>query len=305
VKLIEKREEARKRGEKIPERYEFRIISKDGKTKTVEVTTVNIGKKGEVKVMGILRDITERIKAEEEVLKLSELYLKISMSINRNDSIEKFGEEMIEIIKEAFECDFANFFICDEKVLIPVAHIGYPPDLQNISIKNIKIDESQPWEVVKACLSKKERYVENLQEYEPLSFNRDLYRKYNLRELYTIPLITKNELHGVIQVATSSKNVLPNEKRRILSSISEEIAAGIAKIKAEEEMKRVLEEERRFKMDTSHYFFNPITIAKGYLHLAMEEAPEECKKKIESAYHAITRVEKVVKNVTQRGEIRE
>jgi len=305
VKLIEKREEARKRGEKIPERYEFRIISKDGKTKTVEVTTVNIGKKGEVKVMGILRDITERIKAEEEVLKLSELYLKISMSINRNDSIEKFGEEMTEIIKEAFECDFANFFICDEKVLIPVAHIGYPPDLQNISIKNIKIDESQPWEVVKACLSKKERYVENLQEYEPLSFNRDLYRKYNLRELYTIPLITKNELHGVIQVATSSKNVLPNEKRRILSSISEEIAAGIAKIKAEEEMKRVLEEERRFKMDTSHYFFNPITIAKGYLHLAMEEAPEECKKKIESAYHAITRVEKVVKNVTQRGEIRE
>lgn len=65
--------------------------------------------------MGILRDITERIKAEEEVIKLSELYLKIGMSINRNDSIEKFGKEVIEIIKEAFDCDFANFFICDEK----------------------------------------------------------------------------------------------------------------------------------------------------------------------------------------------
>ena len=305
VKLIEEREEARKRGEKIPERYEFRIIAKDGKTKTVEVATVNIGKKKEVKVMGILRDITERIKAEGEVLKLSELYLKISMSINRNDSIEKFGEEVIRIIKEAFECDFANFFICDEKVLIPVAHIGYPPDLENVSIKKIKIDENQPWEAVKVCLSKKERYVENLQEYKPLSFNQHLYKKYDLRELYTMPLIIKNELHGVIQVATSSKNVLPDEKRKILSSISEEIAAGIAKIKAEEEMKRILEEERRFKMDTAHYFFNPITIAKGYLHLAMEEAPDKCKNKIESAYHAITRVEKVVKNVTQRGEIRE
>ncbi|RLF47557.1 MAG: hypothetical protein DRN10_03730, partial [Thermoplasmata archaeon] len=102
-------------------------------------------------------------------------------------------------------------------------------------------------------------------------------------------------LHMLINV-----NLLPRTKKSIISLID-----ITARKKAEEEMKRVLEEERRFKMDTAHYFFNPITIAKGYLHLAMEEAPDECKKKIESAYHAITRVEKVVKNVTQRGEIRE
>lgn len=66
-KLIKEREEARKKGKKIPTRYEFRIIAKNGKTKIVEATTVNIGKKGEIKVMGILRDITKRIKAEEEM----------------------------------------------------------------------------------------------------------------------------------------------------------------------------------------------------------------------------------------------
>jgi PAS domain S-box-containing protein len=305
IKPIKEREEARRRGEEIPERYEFRIIAKSGEIKTVEVATVNIGKKGEVKVIGMLRDITERIKAEEEIRKLSELYLNISMSINRSNSIDELGREILEVIKDAFDCDFANIFICSKNMLMPVAHIGYPDELKEISIKNIEIDKSQPWEAVKACLYSEARYVENLQEYEPLSFNRPIYKKYDLRELYTIPLITKNEVHGVIQIATSSKNSLPKEKRKILSSISEEIAAGIAKIKAEEEMRRVLEEEKMFKRDTSHYFFNPITIAKGYLNLVMEEVPDEQKKKIESAYNAITRVEKVVKNVTQRGEIHE
>ncbi|KAA0003066.1 MAG: PAS domain S-box protein, partial [Thermoplasmata archaeon] len=72
MKLIKKREEARKRRKEIPSRYEFRIIAKDGKTKTVEATTVDIGEKGEIKVMGILRDVTERREAEGELKKAYE-----------------------------------------------------------------------------------------------------------------------------------------------------------------------------------------------------------------------------------------
>ncbi|RLF44460.1 MAG: hypothetical protein DRN29_08405, partial [Thermoplasmata archaeon] len=141
--LIQEREKARKRGEKIPSRYEFRIIAKDGKVKIVEATTVNIGEKGETKVMGILRDITERKEAEEK-------------------------------LKRAYE-----------------------------------------------------------------------------------------------------------------------------------EVERAFEQEREFKLRTAHYFFNPIAIAKGFLDLAMEEAEEEQKKKLKTVRNAIERVEKVVKNVTQRGEIHE
>ena len=78
------------------------------------------------------------------------------------------------------------------------------------------------------------------------------------------------------------------------------------RIKAEEKMKRILEQEKEFKLATAHYFFNPIAIAKGYLSLAMEKAyDEEQKEKLKAAEHAIERVEKVVKNVTQKGEIYE
>ncbi|MFQ6083458.1 MAG: PAS domain S-box protein [Candidatus Aminicenantia bacterium] len=72
--LTKRREEARKRGEKIPSRYEFRIVAKDGKIKNVEVTTVEIGRKEEVKTMGIIRDITERKKIEEALRESEEMY---------------------------------------------------------------------------------------------------------------------------------------------------------------------------------------------------------------------------------------
>ncbi len=67
VKMIRDREKARRVGKEVPSRYEFRILAKDGTTKTVEPATVQIGEKGETKVVGILRDVTDRKMAEEKI----------------------------------------------------------------------------------------------------------------------------------------------------------------------------------------------------------------------------------------------
>jgi PAS domain S-box-containing protein len=75
--------------------------------------------------------------------------------------------------------------------------------------------------------------------------------------------------------------------------------------KAEEIMERALEQERDFKLRAAHHFFNPIAIAKGYLDLTLEELTELQEKKVKAARDAICRVEKVVKNVTETGEIHE
>jgi len=76
--------------------------------------------------------------------------------------------------------------------------------------------------------------------------------------------------------------------------------------KAENEMKRALEEERKFKADTAHYFFNPLCIAKGYLELAMkDEVDAEQREKLKAIINAVERVENVVKNVVIKGEVRE
>lgn len=72
--------------------------------------------------------------------------------------------------------------------------------------------------------------------------------------------------------------------------------------KAEEKMKELLAREREFKLRTSHYFFNPICIAKGFLELAKEKNGGE---EIEKALNAIDRIERVVKNIITEGKIRE
>ena len=72
-KLIIEREEARKKKKKIPPRYSFRIITKDGNVRTVEVNTIPL--KGEkIRVLGILRDITDTVVAEERLKESEKLY---------------------------------------------------------------------------------------------------------------------------------------------------------------------------------------------------------------------------------------
>ncbi len=61
--LVLKRENGRKKGKELPPKYSFRILTKEGKIKHVEVNTVPLpGEK--VRVLGILRDITKRKQTE-------------------------------------------------------------------------------------------------------------------------------------------------------------------------------------------------------------------------------------------------
>ena len=64
--LITKRREARKKGKKLSSMYSFRVITKEGKLKHVEVDTVPLQEE-EVRILGVLRDITKRKKAEDQL----------------------------------------------------------------------------------------------------------------------------------------------------------------------------------------------------------------------------------------------
>lgn len=75
-KLVEDRRKKRIQGKIPPSAYSFRIITKDGEMRYVEVNTVPFPGEG-TKVMGILRDVTERKQAETEKARLQQHFLQL------------------------------------------------------------------------------------------------------------------------------------------------------------------------------------------------------------------------------------
>ncbi|MEA2053938.1 MAG: PAS domain S-box protein [Candidatus Thermoplasmatota archaeon] len=66
VRVIKKRGKAREKGGKVePHHYEFRVITKDGKTKWIDFAAANIIYEGKPAGLGNAYDVTERKRAEE------------------------------------------------------------------------------------------------------------------------------------------------------------------------------------------------------------------------------------------------
>jgi len=91
----------------------------------------------------------------------------------------------------------------------------------------------------------------------------------------------------------------------IYRDITEQKRAEKEKETTLKEMQAILEKEQLFKLKTAHHFFNPIAISIGYMDLAMEKLDGAQRKQIQQAYLAIKRIQNVVENIVQHGEIHE
>ncbi len=120
--FILKRKEARRRGEILNPKYEFKILCKNGEVRDVEVNTVSIKSEGdEIRILGIFRDITEKKLYEEQQQKLKmqlEIFFQTSMDgcffmvvpegmeFEWNDSIDK--NKVLDFVFENMKISMGN-----------------------------------------------------------------------------------------------------------------------------------------------------------------------------------------------------
>lgn len=81
--IVEERRLARQRGESIPSKYEFQIVTKTGQIKHVETNTVLVSNNSaNLQILGIMRDVTEKAMANALQQKLQmqlEIFFRTSM----------------------------------------------------------------------------------------------------------------------------------------------------------------------------------------------------------------------------------
>jgi PAS domain S-box-containing protein len=242
---------------------------KDGKELFVSIAGAPIFvEDNQVGVFGIYKDISYRVKAEAQ-LKESEVQYRSTIEA-MSDAIHVIDKDMIIILANPAFTYWLDILDHDNDVVGHNLFEVFP------FLGDRVLDEYR--QVFKMGTTK---ITEETTKISGREF---------ITETRKIPITEGNKVTRVVTV---------------VRDITERKKAEQELERAYMEIERALEQERRFKLETAHFFFNPICIAKGYLELMVEPLPEIEKKKLKAAMDAINRIEKVVKNVTQKGEIHE
>jgi len=223
----------------LPPRPEFKAIRKDGKERWVENIPTIIQYRGRPAILGNIVDITERKKMEDRLKKSKMLCRELGKAVNLSENINELSEKILKALNNIIDYDLAALLVYnpEENTLTPSARVGYPEDLEERTIKKQKVEKSKAKVAAYSALIRKPVFIDNMKEHELTRYVYDLCEKYNLHQMYTLPLISRGGLQGALQIVVKEDKILSNEDIESLDTLSEEIAAGISKIKTEEKLR--------------------------------------------------------------------
>lgn len=218
------------------EEVESQVEDKEGRILDVKAKRVE-NPDGSFSLIAIIRDVTEKVMYERRIKNLSELHRLLGESVNRSYTIDQLCSTILKNLRDIIGFDMGDILIYDpvNDLLSSYALIGYPGEEEN--------SEAEEWErrIALETIRRKEAFFfdsteEGTDDNELTRTASNLADKYNLQEVYAIPLKTKGMIHGALLIFTKNGKIISKEDRGLLEGVSEAIAGGIAKIKAEEEL---------------------------------------------------------------------
>jgi len=187
-------------------------------------------------VIAIIRDISEKVLYEQQIKNLSELHRLLGESVNRSYTIDQLCSAILTHLHDVLLFDMGDIQIYDpvKDSLSSYAQIGYPQEQETREVAEYKRS------LALEAINNKEVFLFDIAQKSTTATERDrlaynLARAYHLQTVCAIPLKTKGVIHGALLVLTRTGKALSEEDSRLLEGLSETIAGGIAKIKAEEE----------------------------------------------------------------------
>ena len=235
--LIEERARKVSRGEAVPPQYEFTALSRDGTEIEVETSVSYIPYKGGIAAQGILRDITERKRAEERIKHLTEV-LRSIRNINQLIAREKDRQRLLKgtcdtlIETRGYDRSWVAIF-GESGELVMSAEAGLGEDFLPL-LRSGKLP---------ICGRKALGQPDVVVIDDPRSTCTDcpLAGKHPGRTSMTVRLAHAGKVYGLLNVSVAASLNAHEEERTLIREVADDIAFALHSIELEEERKQAEE----------------------------------------------------------------
>jgi len=256
--IVVERFENRLKGEVTPSRYSFRLYSKSGITRWVEISIVVIDWEGRPATLNFLTDITERRQAEDAL----NIQRDLSLFLNQRTSLDDAFNQILSAALKIEGLDAGGIYMADPATggLDLMAHHGL--SLEFIAHTS-HFDASSPQvQRARTGIPFYGRYS------EIRSPGKDNIRdRENVTALASIPVMHEGELISILNLASHTTDDIPVSTRHTLEALAMQVGSALVRIRSrkaleesEARYRSVVEDQTeficRFLPDGTHIFVN-------------------------------------------------
>ena len=228
--MVRKKIEDRIHGQRNPEQYDVRLLTKNNKTVWINGSTIPFFYKGKPAAIATIIDITEKKFAEDRIKnntkRLNTLVTILESNIKKTDKILKFS---LEKIIEFSESKLGAIFKPDKvsETFTPVVWKNEQNDNNN---NNNWINEIFDTEIPAKVLKTKKTVIEN-------NFEKKYNAERNISNILIFPVFEEENIVSVIAVANKDTGYTDEDAFQI-RLLTDAVWKEVAKIKIDEELRK-------------------------------------------------------------------
>ncbi|GBE18897.1 alginate biosynthesis sensor protein KinB [archaeon BMS3Abin16] len=322
--LVKANFERHAKGREVPP-VEYTLITKEGKRIVGLHTTKLIRYEGESAVLGIIADITERKRAEEELRRVNrglKMLSAFNQTLVRTMDEPSLLRNTCRVIVEVGGYRFAwiGFAESDEeKTVRPVAQAGYEKgylDTVHIVWSDTEQGRGPTGTAIRTGKSIVCKKMLTDPRYSPW---RSEASERGYASSIALPLIARDQTLGALNVYAREPDAFDSEEVKLLVELADDLAYGIMALRtraehersekalktAWQELKSLDELKSNIITNVGHELRTPLTIANSALELASdEEDPKEKNMLLKMAENALSRQNIVVENLIEAASMK-